>query len=117
MAKEATRNAYGKALAELVVERDDVLVLDADLTKSTKTIDAKKARPEHHFNMGIAEGNMMAVAAGMAASNKVVYASSFAMFAAGRAFEQYLLSKLECKSMCNACWNYSWRRWCKSSMY
>ena len=84
MAKEATRNAYGKALAELVVERDDVLVLDADLTKSTKTIDAKKARPEHHFNMGIAEGNMMAVAA----SNKVVYASSFAMFAAGRAFEQ-----------------------------
>ncbi|WP_407386274.1 transketolase family protein, partial [Holdemanella porci] len=74
--------------AELVVERDDVLVLDADLTKSTKTIDAKKARPEHHFNMGIAEGNMMAVAAGMAASNKVVYASSFAMFAAGRAFEQ-----------------------------
>ena len=88
MAKEATRNAYGKALAELVVERDDVLVLDADLTKSTKTIDAKKARPEHHFNMGIAEGNMMAIAAGMAASNKVVYASSFAMFAAGRAFEQ-----------------------------
>lgn len=88
MAKEATRNAYGKALAELVVERDDVLVLDADLTKSTKTIDAKKARPEHHFNMGIAEGNMMAVAAGMAASNKVVYASSFAMFTAGRAFEQ-----------------------------
>lgn len=88
MAKEATRNAYGKALAELVVERDDVLVLDADLTKSTKTIDAKKARPEHHFNMGIAEGNMMAVAAGMAASNKVVYASSFAMFVAGRAFEQ-----------------------------
>ena len=88
MAKEATRNAYGKALAELVVERDDVLVSDADLTKSTKTIEAKKARPEHHFNMGIAEGNMMAVAAGMAASNKVVYASSFAMFAAGRAFEQ-----------------------------
>lgn len=88
MAKEATRNAYGKALAELVVERDDVLVLDADLTKSTKTIDAKKARPEHHFNMGIAEGNMMAVAAGMAVSNKVVYASSFAMFVAGRAFEQ-----------------------------
>lgn len=88
MAKEATRNAYGKALAELVVERDDVLVLDADLTKSTKTIEAKNARSEHHFNMGIAEGNMMAVAAGMAASNKVVYASSFAMFAAGRAFEQ-----------------------------
>lgn len=88
MSKEATRNAYGKALAELIVQRDDVIVLDADLTKSTKTIDAKKAKPSHHFNMGIAEGNMMAVAAGMAASNKVVYASSFAMFAAGRAFEQ-----------------------------
>ena len=84
----ATREAYGKALAKLIIEHDDIFVLDADLTKSTKTIDAKNARPEHHFNMGIAEGNMMAVAAGMAASNKVVYASSFAMFAAGRAFEQ-----------------------------
>ena len=84
----ATREAYGKTLARLIVEHDDLFVLDVDLTKSTKTIDAKNARPEHHFNMGIAEGNMMAVAAGMAASNKVVYASSFAMFAAGRAFEQ-----------------------------
>ena len=84
----ATREAYGKTLANLIVEHDDLFVLDADLTKSTKTIDAKNARPEHHFNMGIAEGNMMAVAAGMAASNKVVYASSFAIFAAGRAFEQ-----------------------------
>ena len=84
----ATREAYGKTLAKLIVEHDDLFVLDADLTKSTKTIDAKNARSEHHFNMGIAEGNMMAVAAGMAASNKVVYASSFAMFAAGRAFEQ-----------------------------
>ncbi|WP_288028179.1 transketolase family protein, partial [Holdemanella sp.] len=88
MMATATREAYGKTLAKLIVEHDDLFVLDADLTKSTKTIDAKKARPEHHFNMGIAEGNMMAVAAGMAASNKVVYASSFAMFAAGRAFEQ-----------------------------
>lgn len=86
--KMATREAYGKALAQLVLEKENVIVLDADLTKSTKTIDAKKARIEHHFNMGIAEGNMMAVAAGLAASNKVVYASSFAMFAAGRAFEQ-----------------------------
>ena len=69
----ATREAYGKTLAKLIVEHDDLFVLDADLTKSTKTIEAKKARPEHHFNMGIAEGNMMAVAAGMAASKKVVY--------------------------------------------
>ena len=84
----ATREVYGLALAELVKEKDDIFVLDADLTKSTKTIEAKKARPAHHFNMGIAEGNMMAVAAGMAASKKIVYASTFAMFAAGRAFEQ-----------------------------
>ena len=84
----ATREAYGKALAKLVQEREDIVVLDADLTKSTKTIEAKKACPERHFNMGIAEGNMMGVAAGLAASKKIVYASSFAMFAAGRAFEQ-----------------------------
>lgn len=88
MSKLATREAYGKALAELVKMRDDVIVLDADLSKSTKTNEAKKARPEHHFNMGIAEGNMMGVAAGLAASGKTVFASSFAMFAAGRAFEQ-----------------------------
>ena len=84
----ATREAYGKALAELILENENVVVLDADLTKSTKTIDAKNACPERHFNMGIAEGNMMAVAAGLAASDKIVYASSFAMFAAGRAYEQ-----------------------------
>lgn len=84
----ATREAYGKALAEVIQENERVIVLDADLTKSTKTIEAKKVCPERHFNMGIAEGNMMSVAAGLAASNKIVYASSFAMFAAGRAFEQ-----------------------------
>ena len=84
----ATREAYGKALAELIKENEKVVVLDADLTKSTKTVDAKNACPERHFNMGIAEGNMMAVAAGLAASGKIVYASSFAMFAAGRAYEQ-----------------------------
>ena len=88
MGKTATREAYGKALAELIVENEKVVVLDADLTKSTKTSDAKKACPERHFNMGIAEGNMMAVAAGLVASGQIVYASSFAMFAAGRAFEQ-----------------------------
>ena len=88
MSKVATREAYGKALAELIVANPKVVVLDADLTKSTKTCDAKVACPQRHFNMGIAEGNMMAVAAGLAASGQVVYASSFAMFAAGRAFEQ-----------------------------
>ena len=84
----ATREAYGKALAELIKENERVVVLDADLTKSTKTSEAKKACPERHFNIGIAEGNMMSVAAGLAASGQIVYASSFAMFAAGRAYEQ-----------------------------
>lgn len=88
MGKIATREAYGKTLAQLITENEKVVVLDADLTKSTKTNEAKKACPERHFNMGIAEGNMMAVAAGLAASGKIVYASSFAMFATGRAFEQ-----------------------------
>lgn len=84
----ATREAYGLALAELVQENDKVVVLDADLSKSTKTIEVKKVCPQQHYEMGIAEGNMMSVAAGMAASNLIVYASSFAMFSAGRAYEQ-----------------------------
>ncbi len=88
MGKIATREAYGNALAKLIVENENIVVLDADLTKSTKTNEAKKVCPQRHFNMGIAEGNMMSVAAGLAASNKIVYASSFAMFATGRAFEQ-----------------------------
>ncbi|MEG0265439.1 MAG: transketolase family protein [Erysipelotrichaceae bacterium] len=88
MTKIATREAYGKALAQLVEKDDHVFVLDADLSGSTKTADARASRPNQHFNMGIAEGNMMGVAAGMATSGNVVFASSFAMFAAGRAFEQ-----------------------------
>lgn len=88
MAKMATREAYGKALAELAKENKKILVLDADLSGSTKTGEVKKVAPEQHFNFGIAEGNMMAAAAGMAASGNIVFASTFAMFAAGRAFEQ-----------------------------
>ncbi len=88
MAKIATRAAYGQALAQLITENKNVVVLDADLAGSTMTKDAKAACPERHFDMGIAEANMMDVAAGLAASGKIVYASSFAMFAAGRAFEQ-----------------------------
>lgn len=86
MAQE-TRNAYGQELAKLIQEREDIVVLDADLTKSTKTAEAKKVCPERHFNAGIAEANMMGMAAGLAASGKTVFASSFAVFAAGRAFE------------------------------
>ncbi len=84
---EETRNAYGRKLAKMIVENPDIVVFDADLTKSTKTAEAQKACPERHFNAGIAEANMMGMAAGMAASGKTVFASSFAIFAAGRAFE------------------------------
>lgn len=86
MAQE-TRNAYGEKLAELIKENPRIVVLDADLTKSTKTIEAKKACPERHFNAGIAECNMLGMAAGLAASGKIAFASSFAVFATGRAFE------------------------------
>ena len=85
--KIATREAYGNALAELG-EKYDFVVLDADLAAATKTGTFKKKVPERFFNCGIAEGNMMSVAAGLAAAGKVVFASSFAMFAAGRAYEQ-----------------------------
>ena len=84
----ATRESYGNALAELGKEHDDFVVLDADLSGATKTGIFKKAFPERHINCGIAEGNMMSVAAGIATTGKVAFASSFAMFAAGRAFEQ-----------------------------
>lgn len=86
MAQE-TRNAYGEKLAELIQTNPNIVVLDADLTKSTKTIEAKKVCPERHFNAGIAECNMMGMAAGLAASGKTVFASSFAIFATGRAYE------------------------------
>lgn len=87
MDKQATRDAYGKALVELGNMHQDVVVLDADLSKSTKTADFAKAFPQRFINAGIAEQNMMGMAAGLAASGKVVFASSFAIFAAGRAFE------------------------------
>ncbi|MBO5908712.1 MAG: transketolase family protein [Clostridia bacterium] len=84
----ATRDAYGQALCELAEKRQDFVVLDADLAAATKTGTFKKAYPEMFYNCGIAEQNMMSVAAGIAATGKMVFASSFAMFAVGRAFEQ-----------------------------
>ncbi|GAA0070531.1 transketolase family protein [Clostridium sardiniense] len=86
--KIATREAYGKALKDLASMNKKVVVLDADLSKSTKTADFKAVAPERFFNMGIAEANMMGVAAGMSTCGKIPYVSTFAMFAAGRAFEQ-----------------------------
>ena len=88
MKKVATRDSYGAALCELGAQHDNLVVLDADLAGATKTGVFKKAFPDRHFDFGIAEGNMVAAAAGMAASGLVPFASSFAMFAAGRAFEQ-----------------------------
>lgn len=85
--KIATRESYGNALARLG-EKYDIVVLDADLSKSTKTEVFKKKFPERFINMGIAEQNMISTAAGLASCGKIVFASSFAMFAAGRAFEQ-----------------------------
>ena len=86
--KIATRDAYGKALAELGAEHDNLVVLDADLAGATKTGTFQKVYPDRHFDCGIAEANMICVAAGMSTTGLVPFASSFAMFAAGRAFEQ-----------------------------
>lgn len=86
--KIATRESYGNALTELGAKHENLVVLDADLAAATKTGVFKKAYPERHIDCGIAEGNMMGIAAGLAATGKVPFASTFAMFAAGRAFEQ-----------------------------
>ena len=86
--KIATRESYGKALVELAKEHDDIVVLDADLAAATKTAIFKKEFPDRHIDCGIAEANMMGIAAGLSTCGKVPFASTFAMFAAGRAFEQ-----------------------------
>ena len=86
--KIATRDSYGNALTELGAKHENLIVLDADLAGATKTSIFKKAYPERHIDCGIAEGNMMGIAAGLAATGKVPFSSTFAMFAAGRAFEQ-----------------------------
>ena len=86
--KIATRDSYGKALAELGAEHEDIVVLDADLAGATKTATFQKAFPDRHFDCDIAEADMICVAAGLSTVGYVPFASSFAMFAAGRAFEQ-----------------------------
>ena len=86
--KRATRDSYGNALVELGKEKDNLVVLDADLAAATKTGTFKKAFPERHIDCGIAESNMMGIAAGLSTCGMVPFASTFAMFAAGRAFEQ-----------------------------
>ena len=86
--KIATRESYGNALAELGKEHEDVVVLDADLAGATKTSTFKKAFPDRHIDCGIAEANMMSIAAGLAATGMIPFASSYAMFASARAYEQ-----------------------------
>jgi len=88
MEKIATRDAYGKALVKLGAKNKDIVVLDADLSKSTKTYEFYKEYPDRFFNMGIAEQNLMGTAAGLAAAGKIAFVSTFAIFATGRAFEQ-----------------------------
>ena len=88
----ATRDAYGKALVKLGRINPDIVVLDADLSKSTKTIEFAKEFPERFFNMGIAEANMIGTAAGLATCGKIPFASTFAVFATGRVFDQIRMS-------------------------
>nr|WP_313885181.1 transketolase family protein [Clostridium sp. DJ247] len=88
MMSKATREAYGQILAELGIENKNIVALDADLSKSTKSADFQKKNPERFFNMGIAEADMIGTAAGLATCGKIPFASTFAMFAAGRAYEQ-----------------------------
>ena len=86
--KIATRQSYGEALKEFGKENENIIVLDADLSGATKTSTFAKAHPDRFFNVGIAEQNMMGIAAGLATTGKIVYASTFAVFAAGRAYDQ-----------------------------
>lgn len=88
MEKKSTRQAYGEALAKLGKENKDIVVLEADLSKSTMTAYFQKEFPERHINLGIAEADMMATAAGIATTGKIPFVSTFAHFAAGRAFDQ-----------------------------
>lgn len=88
MSKIATREAYGKALAALALENKNVVAIDADLSGSTKTNEVKKVAVEKHFNVGIAESNLMGVGAGLACNGKIPFCSTFAIFASGRAYDQ-----------------------------
>ena len=88
MSEKATRNAYGEALVELAAKNDKIVVLDADLAHATMTVTFKKEYPQRHFNAGIAEANMVNMAAGMSTMGLVPFCSTFAMFGAGRAYEQ-----------------------------
>lgn len=117
--KIATRQSYGEALAELGEENKNVVVLDADLSGATKTSIFAKEFPERFFDMGIAEQDMMGTGSGLSTFGKIPYVSTFAVFAAGRAYDQIrntiAHTNAKCKNMCYTCWNNCWRRWCNTS--
>ena len=117
--KKATRQSYGEKLEELGHINKNIVVLDADLSSATKTEIFAKSFPERFFDMGIAEQDMMSTAAGMAACGKTVFASTFAVFAAGRAYDQIRNSicypNLNVKICATHSRNYSRRRWCNTS--
>ena len=109
--KIATRESYGNALVELGAEHDNLIVLDADLAAATKTGVFKKAYPDRHIDCGIAECNMMGIAAGLSTTGIVPFASTFAMFA-----QLHRISASECKNRCNPCRNLRRRRRCNPSV-
>ena len=114
---KATRESYGEKLAELGEKNKEIVVLDADLSGATKTSIFAKKFPERFFDMGISEQDMMSTSAGLATFGKIPFASSFAMFAVGRAYDQIRnsISKIKCKNMCFTCRNYSRGRWSNTS--
>lgn len=117
--KKATRQSYGEALLELGKENQNVVVLDADLAEATKTKIFAKEYPNRFFDIGIAECNMIGTAAGLATCGKIPYASTFAIFSAGRAYDQIRNSicypKLNVKICATHSRNYCGRRWSNSS--
>ena len=117
--KKAIRQSYGEALAELGKENKDVIVLDADVSEATKTKIFAKEFPHRFLDIGIAESNMMGISAGLATCGKIPYASTFAVFAAGRAYDQIRNSicypKLNVKICATHSRNYCRRRWSNTS--
>ena len=117
--KIATRQSYGETLVELGKENENIVVLDADLAGATKTNLFAKEYPDRFFDIGIAEANMLGTAAGLATCGKIPYASTFAVFAAGRGYDQIRNSicypNLNVKICATHCRNYSWRRWSNTS--
>ena len=113
---KSTRKAYGEFLAE-VGEDSNIVVLDADLAGATKTDMFMKKYPQRHIDVGIAEQDLVGTACGLALAGKTVFASTFAMFMAGRAYDQIRNTACKCKFVCYSCRCNGRRRWTYTSMY